>query len=108
MAQLTVQNSSIDGLSATYDSADVAGDSFLNDGQVVLHVKNGDTSSHTVTLNVQKAIEYGTLTDPTVTVAAGDDEFIGPFDREWFNDSDKLVQVDYDAVTSVTVAAIKV
>lgn len=108
MAELTVQESSVAGLVATYSAADAAGDSFRNDGDVVLHVKNTDAAEHVVTLNVQKEIEYGTLTFPTVTVAAGGEEFIGRFDRDWFNDADKLVHVDYDAVTNLEVAAIKV
>lgn len=108
MAELTVQESSVAGLVATYSAADAAGDSFQNDGDVVLHVKNGDSVEHVVTLNVQKNIEYGTLTNPTVAVAAGAEKFIGRFAREWFNDADKLVHVDYDAVTGLEVAAIKV
>lgn len=107
MADLTAQQVDIDGLTPSYEAADTEGDSFLNNGDVFLHVKNGDASTHTVTLTVQKSIDYGTLTDPSVDVAAGAEAMIGPFDREWFNDSNKKVSVTYDDVTSVTVAVLK-
>lgn len=112
MAELTVEEMDLNGLSATYNSAASDGDSFLNDGRTFLHVKNGDSVSHTITIAVQNTISIGGVTlsisDPTVTVAAGEDQFIGPLDRDWFNDDNKMVQISYDAVTSVTVAVIKV
>lgn len=107
MAQLTVDKIDLDGLALSTAAADVAGDSFLNQGGSFLYVENGNSSTHTVTINIQKAIDYGTINSPTVSVAAGESKFIGPFNRQWFNDDDKLVHVDYDAVTSVNVAALR-
>ena len=108
MAELSVQQIDIDGLDPSFPGADVGGDSFLNDGDTVLYVKNDDSAEHTVTLEIQKSVDFGSLTNPTVTVPAGEERIIGPFNREWFNDSDKYAHVSYDAVTSVTVAALKV
>lgn len=110
MAQLTVQQTSLDGLNPAYAAADVAGDALANNGSTVLHVKNGDASSHTVTIASQVANPPpGTVAqDQDVAVPAGEERIIGPFNRSAFNDSDGNVQVTYDDVTSVTVAAISV
>jgi hypothetical protein len=111
MADLTLQEFDLAGLTPSFSAADVAGDSFVNNGKTLLYVKNGDASSHDVTLNIQKTITIGgidiTLSNPTVTVPASDEKIIGPFSQDWFNDADGNVSVDYDAVTSVTVAALK-
>jgi len=111
MATLTLRNIELAGLTPSFTAADVAGDTFANDGDVVLYVKNSDASPHDVTLNVQKSINIGgidiTLTNPTVTVPASDEKIIGRFDKSWFNDTDGNVTVDYDGVTSVTVAALQ-
>lgn len=112
MAELTVQNADVSGLTPSFDSADSEGDSFRNDGRTFLYVKNDDSSEHDVTISVQKTIEIGGITlsisDPTVTVSDSGEKMIGPFDMDWFNDSEKMVNVDYEDVTSVEVAAIKV
>ncbi|MCZ6721845.1 MAG: hypothetical protein O7A65_09920, partial [Proteobacteria bacterium] len=76
-------------------------------------VKNGDASAHTATVTVQDSsvtvAGFGALTktNPQVSVPASGERWIGPF-AEAFNDATGFVQVTYDAVTSVTVAAIKV
>lgn len=113
MATLTAQDIAISGLEATYAAADVAGDTFENKGDVFLHVKNGDASDHTVTVDT-KATEitkagYGTITlaDQDIVVTASEDRMIGPFATSRWNGSDGKVDVTYDAVTSVTVALIK-
>jgi hypothetical protein len=107
VADLTVQNISLDGVSPTFSAADSAGDTFVNGGKTYLHVKNGDTASHTVTINSIKPCNYGFDHDASVSVAAGGEELIGPFHSVRFNDQNKKVNVSYDAVTSVTVAAIQ-
>ena len=109
MATLTVQKADFDGLNATYDPADVAGDQFAWGSNIALIVKNDDASSHTVTITSQRAATQGyTTADTTVTVPAGEERIIGGLLRDAFRDSDGFVQVSYDAVTSVTVAAISV
>lgn len=111
MADLTLQDFDLAGLTPSFASADSGGDAFVNNGKTLLYVKNGDASSHDVTLNIEKTITIGgisiSLTNPTVTVPASDEKIIGPFSQDWFNDVDEKVNVDYDAVTSVTVAALK-
>lgn len=113
MATLTVQDITESGVDATYSSAAALGDTFANNaqGRTFLHVKNGDASSHTVTVTAVDASQdfagWGTMTKANVSVAipAGEDRFIGPFPiRAFGNDPD----ITYDDVTSVTIAALRV
>jgi len=108
MAQLSVQGISRDGLSPSFQAAGSGGDSFANDGKVFLHVKNGDTVNHVVTVNAAKPCNYGTYHNLVVTVPAGEERIIGLFPTYRFNDDNENVQVSYDGVTSVTVAVFSV
>ena len=115
MADLTIQETSEGGLAASYVAAAAAGDAVLNlGGDVILHVRNGDASSHTVTVTAQatsrEVAGFGAMTkgDAAVAVPAGNDRFIGPFPTGAFNDANGKVQIAYDAVTAMTVAAIRV
>lgn len=112
MAELTVQASAVAGTAITFGAAAAGGDSFnntgANAGRVILLVKNGDASGKTVTVNSQVPCNQGFDHDQAVTVAAGATEAIGPFAPDRWNDSSGLVQVTYSAVTSVTVAAVRV
>jgi hypothetical protein len=114
MADLTIQDVVEGGLNASYASAASGGDALLNlDGEVFLHVKNGDASSHTVTITAQDGSQevpgFGTMTKANlqVSVPASGDRFIGPFPRAAFNDANGKVQITYDAVTNVTIAALR-
>ncbi|MEA3250145.1 MAG: hypothetical protein U9Q35_00975 [Pseudomonadota bacterium] len=109
MATLTVQKSSIDGIAPTYAAADIAGDEFAWGRSAFLHVKNGDAASHTVTIASQVTARPGIApADIAVAVPAGEERIIGPFTEGAFKDGNGSVQVGYDAVASVTVAAISV
>lgn len=113
MAALTAQSITEAGVDATYSAADSEGDTFANtsEARTFLHVKNGDSSSHTVTVTAVDASEdfagWGTMTksNSVVPVPAGEDRFIGPFPIRAFGNNPA---VTYSAVTSVTVAALKV
>ncbi len=114
MADLTIQDVVEGGLAASYVAASAGGDAVLNlAGDVFLHVKNGDVSSHTVTITAQDTSEvvpgFGAMSKANVQVSvpAGGDRFIGPFPRAAFNDSLGKVQITYDAVTNVTIAALR-
>lgn len=108
MATLTVQDMDASGLEPSYDAADAAGDEFEWEQHAFLHVKNGDGSPHTVTVAEQRTVDIPgyTQADLEVTVPAGEERMIGPFSRQAYQDSDGMVQVSYDAVTDVTLAAI--
>lgn len=113
MATLSVENVSESGLDATYNAAAAGGDEFVNDSsnRIFLHVKNGDASSHTVTVTaVASSVDipgYGAMSkdDVSVAVPASEDRFIGPFPRFAFGNTPSIT---YDDVTSVTVAVMKV
>lgn len=108
MATLTPQSVARTGLTPTFAAADVAGDEFVNDGNTLLHVKNGDAASKTVTVASQvSSPPVGTAaTDLAITIPAGEERMIGPLPKSAFDDANGKVQVTYDAVTSVTVAAV--
>lgn len=108
MAELTVQEIGIDGTEVSLTSADSGGDHFPNDGRRVLVVDNGDTVSHTVTVEAQTKCSQGFLHDVEVDVPAGSKKYIGPFNKSRFNDADGNVQVSYDDVTSMDVGVIEV
>lgn len=110
MAILTVQKAS-GGISPTFTAAAAAGDKFTTGPRRALLVQNNDASGKTVT--IPKSIssaefsEYGELTisDISVAVAAGDLAVI-PIPRVPYSTGGQ-VTVNYDAVTSVTVAVVE-
>ena len=73
---------------------------------VVLLVKNGDASAHTVTLAVPETVDGLTVTSRTVSVPAGDTGFILLLDL-YKSPSDGLATITYDGVTTVTVAVVR-
>lgn len=99
------------GLNATYTAADVGGDTFDNDGDTFLHVKNGSGAPITVTVTpVQPTTEksgFGQLTKPnaeTIIAAAGE-EFMGRFPTIAFG---RVGAISYSGVTSLTVAVLRI
>jgi len=114
MADLTIQNVTEAGIDPTMESAAAGGDAALNDGRVILLINNGDASSHTVTVTAQTTSfddqQYGdaTKSDASILVPAGSEALIGPFAPQAFNDSNGDIQITYDAVTSMTIAALKI
>lgn len=109
MAVLTVQQSSLAGLTPTYAAAAAGGDSFPNDGKVVLHVKNVNAAARTVTVTSQKTSTPGLApaNNAVVVPLTVGDKIIGPFDQNIWNDANGSVQITYSAVTDVTIAAIR-
>lgn len=109
MATLTTQTITRAGLNATYAAASGGGDKIKPGDAVFLHIKNGDSGSHTVTIATPGTVEGQAIADLAVAVPAGENRMIGPLSAALFrNPSDGLVGVTYDAVTSVTVAAIRI
>ncbi len=112
MAELSVQAINEDGVEPTYSAAESGGDTYPNNSdRVFLHVKNGDTADHTVTIAAQVSqVErpgYGTLDVPdiSVTVPSGGAAFIGPVPRNAYG---RKPDIQYDAITSMTIAALEV
>lgn len=105
MAALTTQQVVITGLSPTYASCGGSGDTVEAGDGIFVHVKNGDASSHTVTVAVP-GVEYGqNRPDVVVTVGAGGAEFI-QIPRA-LADTDGRIHLTYSATTSMTIAALR-
>ncbi len=115
MPELALNSLTLTGLdlAAVDIAADVGGDTFPNDGQTFLYIENADASPHTVTFASMRATAsvpgFGTLLsgDAAVVVAAGEIHIIGPFPVTRFNNGAGQVQATYDAITAVTVAAVR-
>jgi hypothetical protein len=110
MAVLSLQSITAAGLAATYSTAAGGGDKIpLGASNIFLHVKNGGASPVTVTITTQSNSYKGlTVPDRTVTIANATDKFIGPIDSSLHADINQQAAVGYSAVTSVTVAALRI
>ena len=106
-AALTVQEISLTGLNPSYVAAEGDGNSFTNLGDVFIHVKNASGGSITVTVQTPATVQGVAVEEVPVSVPASGERMIGPFPPSVFNQSDATVYVDYSAVTSLTVAAVK-
>jgi hypothetical protein len=110
MAVLAVQNVTRAGLAPAYTPAAAGGDTFTPSKDTILHVKNGGAAARTITIVTPKeAFPGAAVADTIVNVPAGGERLIGPFPYQHYaKPSDGLANVTYDAVTSVTVAALQV
>jgi hypothetical protein len=89
-------------------AATSGGDTCQTGVGVFLAVKNADASSHTVTLATPANVDGDlAVADRAVPVAAGKIELIPVTDR-YRNPGTGRAAITYDAVTSVTVAVIRV
>lgn len=104
MADLAPQKASLTGLAPTFAAASSGGDTFANDGRTVLHVKNGSAAAITATVDSVTACDQGFDHDAAVSVPAGGERVIGPFDQRRFG---ATVTVNYSATASVSVAALR-
>ncbi len=103
MATLAISKSSLTGATPSFAAATAGGDTFANDGNAFLVVKNGDGSPHTVTVAAVTPCDFGTLHNAAVAVGAGAETTIGPFSVARFGRSPAIT---YSAVTSVTIAVV--
>lgn len=110
MAVLSLQTITASGLTPSYTTAAAGGDKVsLGASNIFLHVKNGGGSSITVTLTTQANNYKGlTVPDRTVTVGTAAEKMIGPIDPALHGDTNNQVNIAYSAVTSVTVAALRI
>jgi hypothetical protein len=107
MAQLAVQKVSIIGVEPSYQLVSSAGDTFVNQGDTYLYIKNESVMSTTVTIKAQKACSHGSLHDITLTIPAESERTIGAFPVDRFNDLDGKVFVKFSSIPAVKMAAIK-
>ena len=91
----------------TETAADQAnGMSFSNDGRTILVVSNEDASAKTVTIAVNSD-EFGRDVTESVTIPAGRISVSNFFPPSVYNQAANKVHLDFDADTSVKVAAFR-
>lgn len=105
MADINVQKASLTGVTPALVAATAGGDKFYNNGDTVLHVKNGGGAPITVTVAATAKCSHGSLHDSVSSIAAGATAQIGPFPQARFNGIDGKISITYSGVTTVTVAA---
>lgn len=105
---LTVQDVERSGLEPSYTAANADGDSFKNNGRVVLHAKNGSGAPITATIQTPGTVDGLAVSDRTVAIPAGEERIMGVFPPADYNQSNGEVYVDYSDVTSLTVAALRI
>lgn len=114
---ITVVNASVAGTvdlltgGATPTATD--GDYLTTTGAELVWYYNGSASPVTLTIDAfpsggQGAPDGLTVTDPTVTVAAGALKVFGPFRASTFGDASKRVKITASAVTTCKIGAIRV
>lgn len=115
MATLNVQDLVKSGaLDVNYVAA-AGGDEMPNDGRTLLHVKNGSAVIVTVTITAVQTLKdfggsHGVYTRGNIVEAipAGEDRMFGPLPPTAWNNVNGRAAVGYSAVTSVTVAPLRV
>jgi hypothetical protein len=107
MAELTVQEVTLAGLTETLVSAAVGGDTFKNDGRTFFYVKNAAASPITVTFTTPGKVSGVDISDPAVTVTNATQKLIGPFNPSVFNTAAGLVGVAYSSATTITVCPVR-
>lgn len=103
---LAVQQARRSGLTPAYTAANVDGHSIPNDGQTVLHVKTVGTAAN-VSLKIPGTVDGQSVTDKVIALGTNTERIIGPFPPGTYNQPDGSVNVDFSAVTAVTVAALR-
>ena len=105
--ELTAQTIDNDGMEPSYESANGDGEEFANDGNVFIHAKNASGGAIVLTFKTPATVSGVDIDEVEVSIPAGEERMVGPFDPAVFNQSDGNVDLDFDGVTSLTIAAFK-
>lgn len=108
MALLTTQDITTAGLQPTYTAAAGGGDTMVPDDRTFLHVKNGGGAPITVTMVTPGTVDTLAITDRAVSVTNALDKMIRIPADIYRDPATGLASITYSAVTTVTVAAIRV
>lgn len=108
MSRQTVdpQSTSRDGLEAVYVAGHVDGLAFQNTGRELVHVKKAAGSDVVVSTLTPQVVDGLAVPSRTCTVTAAEERFLGPWPAS-YNQSDGKVYMDFDTVTGVTLAVIR-
>lgn len=103
---ITPQQIVMTGLNMTTEAANVDGNSFSHTKPTALYVDNQSGGNVVVTIPSVKTVDGLAVTDRTVTVPTGESRWVGPFTDVSYQTGTNTIYVDYDVVTSVTVAVV--
>jgi hypothetical protein len=76
------------------------GFSFVNDGNSIPVIKNGSASPITATVNATMKYKGLSITNPTVTIPAGQTKFFPVLDPSIYNGTGGVVQIDISAAAT--------
>lgn len=108
MATLSPQRLLRTGLTPSFVAANVAGDSFVNDGRTMFRWKNASGGIITATIPLVTTVDGQTLASKTVSIPATTGDVTTDVFTADYNDNLGQVNVTYSSVTSLTVAAIQI
>lgn len=105
---LAVQQISRSGLTPAYTAANALGHAVQNDGErTFIHVKTVGTAC-VVTIQTPGTVDGLAVADRTISIGTNSERMIGPFPRGNYNQGSEEVYVDFDVVTAVTCAAVRI
>lgn len=107
LARQTVGRSGVD---VTYTTLTDSDDYYAANGSGVgLHIKNGGGSAATVTFDTTQTVDGLDLENPTLTVPANSDRFVGGFPASWEDVSTHpgSIKFSQDQAADVTAAVIR-
>lgn len=108
---IPVQLTTRDGVIATTTAADMTNNhEFDNASQnVLINVINGDASPVNATFITPGDVDEQPIADRVVAVAAGTDQWIGPFKNAQYGTgtASNVVQIDLDNETAISLSALR-
>lgn len=107
--EITLQTITVSGIVETFVSAITDGHSAKFNGRdLILHFKNVDVSSRTITIQAPGSYDGVALTAPTVVIPANTgDKVVKVMCSKAFTQSDGMVYWDYSAISGVTVSVLQ-
>jgi hypothetical protein len=108
MALQVTQTVNRPGILTVFTAADAGGDTFTNTGREILQIKNGDVSAKDATIVTTQKIDSDALDVQDLAVLqvpASGTVTVGPFVPTTYGTT---VSITYSAVTSVSIAVLKV
>lgn len=107
MAALSTQEVVAAGTTLSFAACAGGGDTFINDGNTFLYVKNGSGGALTVTIAAPATPHGMTITAQAVSVGAGSEKCIKPYPQQFTQPAAATTNITYSGVTSLTIAAVK-
>lgn len=105
---ITPQSATSSGVAETYEPANAAGNSFQLASGRLLRIKNGGGTTCNVTIETSMTVDGLAVAERTIAVAAGTNVSIALGTKSVYRQTGGVAFIDYDQVTSVTVAVLSV